>query len=123
VLEHLDTELDDLLDDWTKTLLTNLVDPTTKEDLGLLKSRARKLVSDFIKNRTLPDNPGHEFINALKDVLSGLIKVSVKTEDLRAALLKGGSPVTPEEMKKRFEDFLDELNKGKEPGKVRIVLE
>ena len=25
-------------------------------------------------------------------------------------------------MKKRFEKYLDELTKGKEPGKVRIVL-
>ena len=55
--------------------------------------------------------------------LSGLHKVSVKTEDLRAALLSGGSPATPAEMKKRFDEYLDELVKGKEPGKVRIVLE
>jgi len=26
-------------------------------------------------------------------------------------------------MKKRFEEYLDELTKGKEPGNVRIVLE
>jgi len=56
-------------------------------------------------------------------VLSGLLKVSVKTADLRAALLSGGSPVTPAEMRKRFNEYLDGLTKGKEPGKVRIVLE
>jgi len=56
-------------------------------------------------------------------VLSGLVKVVVKTEDLREALLKDGSPATPEEMKRRFEEYLDELTKGNEPGKVRIVLE
>lgn len=33
------------------------------------------------------------------------------------------SIVTPAEMKKRFEDYLDQLVKGKEPGKVLIVLE
>ena len=44
-------------------------------------------------------------------------------EKLRAALLAGGSPATPAEMKKRFEEYLDGLTKGKEPGKVRIVLE
>ena len=38
-------------------------------------------------------------------------------------LLVGGSPVTPAELKKRVEAYLDELTKGKEPGKVRIVLE
>jgi len=42
---------------------------------------------------------------------------------MAAALLSGGSPATPAEMKKRFEEYLDELTKGKEPGKVRIVLE
>jgi len=62
-------------------------------------------------------------IHALGEVLSGLQKVPVKIADLRAALLSGGSPVTPAEMKKRFEEYLDELTKGKEPGKVRIVLE
>jgi len=57
------------------------------------------------------------------EVLSGLQKVPIKIADLRAALLSGGSPVTPAEMKQRFEDYLDQLTKGKEPGKVRIVLE
>jgi hypothetical protein len=38
-------------------------------------------------------------------------------------LLAGGSPATPAEMKKRFEEYVDQLTKGKEPGKVRIVLE
>jgi Family of unknown function (DUF6079) len=31
--------------------------------------------------------------------------------------------VTPTEMKRRFEDYLNELTKGKELSKVRIVLE
>ena len=123
VLEHLDTELDKLLEDWTQTLLANLEDPTTRGNLDLLKPEPRKLVDVFLKERKLPDELGQDFIHALQEVLSGLVKVAVKTEDLRAALLKGGSPATPAEMKKRFEEYLDELTKGNEPGKVRIVLE
>jgi len=123
VLEHLDTELDKLLEDWTQTLLSNLEDPTTRGNLDLLKPEPRKLVDAFLKERKLPDELGQDFIHALQEVLSGLVKVAVKTEDLRAALLKGGSPATPAEMKKRFEEYLDELTKGHELGKVRIVLE
>ena len=67
--------------------------------------------------------PDQDFIHALQEVLSGLTKVSVKIGDLRDALLAGGSPATPAEMRKRFEEYLDRLTKGKEPGKVRIVLE
>jgi hypothetical protein len=116
VLDGLDEELDKLV-----------------ENLELLKPEAKKLVNSFIKKRVLPDLPaegaaqagelGQDFIHALQEVLSGLEKVSVKTADMREALLAGGSPATPAEMKKRFEEYLDELTKGKEPGKVRIVLE
>ncbi|HDR46745.1 MAG TPA: ATP-binding protein, partial [Geoalkalibacter subterraneus] len=123
VLDGLDDELDKLVANWTQTLLANLEDPTTKGNLDLLKPEPKKLVNGFIKKRELPDDLAQDFIHALSEVLSGLQKVPVKTADLRAALLSGGSPATPAEMKKRFEEYLDELTKGKEPGKVRIVLE
>jgi predicted ATPase len=123
VLDNLDGELDKLIENWTRVLLTNLEDPTTKENLKLLKAGPRKLVDAFIKKKDLPDDLTPEFISAVQEVLSGLWKVPVKIEDLRSALLSGGSPATPAEMRKRFEEYLDQLTKGKEPGKVRIILE
>ena len=123
VLDGLDDELDNLVANWTQTLLTNLKDPTTKGNLDLLRPEPKKLVNGFMKKRALPDELDQDFIHALSEVLSGLQKVPVKTAELRAALLSGGSPATPTEMKKRFGDYLDELTRGKEPGKVRIVLE
>ena len=123
VLDQLDDQLDTMLADWTAALISNLEDPTTKGNLDLLKPEPKKLVNGFIKKRALPDEINQDFIHALGEVLSGLQKVPVKIADLRAALLSGGSPVTPAEMKKRFEEYLGELTKGKEPGKVRIVLE
>jgi hypothetical protein len=123
MLDALDGELDKLVENWTQTLLANLEDPTTKGNLSLLKPKLRKLVDDFIKKRALPDDLDQDFINALQEVLSDLTKVSGKIGDLRIALLVGVSPATPEEMQKRFEEYLDGLTKGKEPSKVRIVLE
>lgn len=123
VLDGFDEELDKLVANWIQTLLTNLEDPTTKDNLDLLRPEPKKLVNGFIKKRALPDDIDQDFIHALGEVLSGLQKVPVKIEGLREALLSGGSPATPAEMKKRFEEYLDELTKGKEPGKVRIVLE
>lgn len=123
VLNALDDELDNLVENWTRTLLTDLDDPTTKGNLNLLRPEPRKLVETFINSRALPDNLENDFIQALKEALSGLTKVLVKINDLRDALLSGGSPVTPAEINKRFTEFLDQLTKGKEPGKVRIVLE
>jgi hypothetical protein len=123
MLDALDGELDKLVENWTQTLLGNLEDPTTKGNLSLLKPKPRKLVDDFIKKQALPDDLDRHFIRALQEVLSGLTKVSVKIGELRDALLVGGSPATPEEMRKRFEEYIDQLTKGKEPGKVRIILE
>lgn len=119
----LDNEIDKMLEEWTETLLNNLQDPVTKTNLELLSPSSRQMVERFLKTGKLPDNIDQEFINAVQDLLSGLVKISIAIDDLKYALLKGGSPVTPTEMKKRFEEFLGELLKGREVAKVRIVFE
>ena len=123
VLVHLDDDLDQLLADWTRTLLVNLDDPATREKLSLLQPKRAKRVTAFVEEGELPDLLEPEFVEALQEVLSGLVKVVVKVEDLKAALLAGGSPASPAEMKTRFEGYLDGLARGEEPAKVRVVLE
>jgi len=77
--------------------------------------------------RSLHRKPTRSFAfirgSGLLEFVPGLTKVPVEIADLCESLLVCGSPATPTEMKKRFEEYLDELTKGKEPGKVRIVLE
>ena len=123
VLGVLDRELDKMIADWTQTLLVNLEAPTTRDHLNLLQPKQKNLVNGFIKKKELPDQIDQDFIQALSEVLSGLEKVSVNIDNLRTALLSGGSPVTPAEMRKRFENYLHTLTKGKDSDKVRIVLE
>ena len=123
VLSALDDELDAILKDWTSALLTNLDDPTIKDQLALLDSDQRALVTVFVDSRTLPDNVDGAFVHAVRTLLSGLAKVAITTHDLRVALLSGGSPSTIDEMTARFEDFLSDRARGNDPAKVRIVLE
>ncbi len=124
VIEDLDSELDKMAESWTQTLLTNLEDPTTKERIRkVLTPHQRKIVEAFLESRTLPDKIDQDFLNAVKEALTDLTLVPVKITDLRDALLSGGSPTTPAEMKKRFEEYLDGVIKGKESGKIRIILE
>ena len=94
-MAQLDDELDELLSAWTHTLLANLEDPTTRENLSLLKPQPKRQVDSFTRKGELPDTLEQGFIQALQEILSGLVKVMVKAEDLRAALLTGGSPATP----------------------------
>lgn len=123
MLVALDNELDTLLADWTRTLLENLEDPTIQGNLELLKIEERQLIRAFLTSRTLPDPISQTFIQAVQEALSGLTKLVVQTEMLKQALLAGGSPMTIEEMKKRFEAYLAEIGKGKDVSKLRIVLE
>jgi dephospho-CoA kinase len=56
-------------------------------------------------------------------LLSGLEKIVVTGDDIKKALLTGGSPATPDDLRKRFESFLNERCKGKDAGKLRFVIE
>lgn len=122
-LESVDAELDRLLDAWTNTLLENLTDPTTKEQLELLRGNEKGRVESFIEEKELPDAMDDEFLEALRNVLQGLSKVSVTSEELRSALLSGGAPATLQELRKRFERLLEEKTRGKDPDRVRVVVE
>ncbi|SDX67266.1 DUF6079 family protein [Roseicitreum antarcticum] len=123
VLKQLDDELDQLLDGWVQTLLDNLEDPIIQSNFELLKEGSRKIVTGFVDTKSLLDPVTPEFINAVQEALSGLDKVVVSGGDIRHALLQGGSPATPEDLRKRFEAFLTDRCKGKDATKLRFVVE
>ena len=123
MIDKMDTQLDALVSAWTTNILSNLEDPITQAKMDLLKIDDREPLETFLKSRELPMLLDSNFVHALKEVLSGLIKVTVKAQELQTALQVTDGPATPAEMKKRFEDYIDRLTKGKDPAKVRIVLE
>ena len=123
MIDQMDTQLDNMVAGWTATILGNLEDPITQANMDLLKKDDREQLATFIKSRELPVPLDSNFVHVLREVLSGLIKVTIETEDLQNALQVSAGPATPVEMKKRFNEYIDQLTKGKDPAKVRIVLE
>jgi len=123
MIDQMDAQLDAMVKAWTSTILSNLEDPITQANMDLLKLDDREQLEAFIKSRKLPAPLDSNFVYALKEVLSGLVKVSVTTQELQQALQATDGPATPAEMKKRFEAYIDQLTKGKDPAKVRIVIE
>ena len=122
-LQDIEAQLDDLYGNWTETLARNLDDPTTQENLQLLNLGHQKIIKDFVKAKSLPDKMPPEFVPAIREALSGLIKVSVRLDDLKTALRSDGAPTTVSELRKQFETYLDGLTRGKDENRVRIVLE
>jgi hypothetical protein len=123
VLKTLDDELDRLLDGWRQTLLDNLDDPIIQTNFELLKAAQRDLIKGFLASKALPDSVTPEFIASVQEALSGLEKIVVTGEDIKKALLTGGSPAMPDDLRKRFEAFITERCKGKDAGKLRFVIE
>ena len=122
-IDDMDAQLDEMAEDWTSIILSNLEDPITQDNMSLLKTDDRELLEAFIQSRDLPMPLSNSFVHALKDALSGLIKVPVHVKDLQTALKVTDGPATPAEMKNRFDEYIDQLTKGKDPAKVRIVVE
>ena len=121
-LAAIDRDLDRVLSEWTEALVENLNDPTTTEQMQLLGAQQRQLVEAFLAARVLPEPLSDDFVEAVREVLSGLSKVVLTSDGMRTALASGGLPATPEEMKRRFGKHLAEEAKGLDPAKVRIVL-
>ncbi|HIP71343.1 MAG TPA: ATP-binding protein [Anaerolineae bacterium] len=123
LLIAMDSEMDRMVAEWTQTLLDNLEDPTTQAAIDLLKSNDQQRIQAVLSTRALPEVVDDDLLHALREVLSGLTKVVMKLEDLRAALQAGGMPATSTELRKRFEEYIDSLMPGQGQDKVRIVLE
>ena len=123
VLKAMDDELDRLLERWRQTLLDNLDDPVIQANFELLKPKQRNLIQGFLASKALPDPVTPEFVAAVQEALSGLEKIVVTGDDIKQALLAGGSPATPDDLRKRFESFMNDRCKGKDASKLRFVVE
>lgn len=123
LLEELDDELDTMIARWVATILNNLEDPVTKSNLELLQPEDRARIEAVLQSRRLPDPLDTQLVQTLKEVLSGLERVTVKPKELQKALLVKQGPASPAEMKQRFEAYIDQLTRGKDPARVRIILE
>jgi len=123
VLGEQEDRLGQLYTDWTNALLTNLRQEATQANVALMTPDQQKLVKDFLNAGALPEKVGYDFLQTVKEALTGLERVAVPPEDILLALTQGGMPCTMQELLSRFRSFVEERTEGKDPNKVRIVVE
>lgn len=124
VLASADARIDELMRDWTAALLAALADPTVAANIELLgATEGRRQVQAFQERREVPEPVTPAFVKALQEVLSGLEKVVFSGAALRNALATGGLPCTVIELQERFTRHVAEMTRGRDPGRVRILIE
>jgi len=123
VLDEREEMLDQVHADWTNALLTNLRQETTQANVALMTPDQQKLIKDFLDAGALPEKVGYDFLQTVKEALTGLERVAVPPEDILMALTQGGMPCTVQELLSRFRSFVEERTEGRDPNKVRIVVE
>ncbi|MFQ5613684.1 MAG: DUF6079 family protein [Anaerolineae bacterium] len=123
LLDDQEDQLNKLYADWTNALLTNLNQGETQANIALMTADQQRLVQNFLDAGALPQTVGYDFVQTVKEALTGLERVTVPPEDILLALTEGGMPCTVQEMQIRFRRFVEDRIGGKDPNKVRIVIE
>ena len=122
VLQQIDGQLDTMLENWRETLVDNLSDPTAKKSISLLPSAQKAAVEGFLKSKQLPEKIDADLVQGIQTALSGLIAMNVIPADLLDSLSAGGAPCTVEQLRTRFEEFLQKITRGREAAKVRLII-
>ena len=119
-IKQLKEELSDLLEQWTDGLKDTLDDPMVKQKISLLEKASQTLLTEFkAGNIELTKQNTLQIRNAIMDLHQGLEKLELDLEGLKTTFNK---PLTPDEAIVAFRNYIDQLSKGKERDKIRIIL-
>jgi hypothetical protein len=122
-LDQIENNLSKLLEDWMKSIVEYLEDPTNQETIRLMEPSEQQQISEFLRAHDLSTFLSDSFIAVLNEALSGLVKKEVSKEEIGSRLLGDGKPMSLQELRDNFEKFLSELTKGEqEPDKIRVIL-
>jgi hypothetical protein len=119
-IKHLKQELSGLLEQWEEMLKEMLDDPMVKKKIDLLAQPLVQLLDDFKSGKiNLTKDNALKIRNAIMDLYRGLEKVELSLEGMKTTFNK---PLTPDEAVEAFKTYIDQVAKGKERDKIRIVL-
>lgn len=113
-------ELAELLNTWQQTLKDTLEDPMVKKNMSLLDPIKAKLLKDFESDTVkLQKDNALAVRNAIMSLHKGLEKIELSLDGMKATFNK---PLTPDEAVDAFKAYVDNISKGKERDKIRIIL-
>lgn len=120
-LDSLEGRIDDLLTEWTNTLLNTISDPIVASQKEYLNPQQKAVIEEFLSSGTLPKRVDDHFVNSLKALLQGFEPIVIEPEDLIAKLDELG-PCDAATFKGKLSAIVDAYIKGKDQSKLRIIV-
>jgi len=121
-LEAAERRVDELYDNWTRTLVDNVSDSELDNQLELLDAGQRQIIEALRADRALPVPVTAAFANAVNTFFDQFKVHAVARSELVRALFPAETVATPDELRERLASYLADLAEGEPPDKVRIVL-
>jgi len=120
-LDNIESRIDDLTAEWTKTLLDTISDPIVASQMEYLSAEQRKAINDFASSGELPDRVDDFFVKTINALLVGSEPVVIDTGDLMQKLEQ--LPLMDEaSFVAKLRDILGAYTRGKDTSKLRIVV-
>jgi hypothetical protein len=120
-LEALEDQVTNLRSEWQKALVDSVSVPEMAEQVALLKNGNKKQVQEFIDTGQFPDPVTEQFVRAVGQVLNRFDVKRVSSKEVWHTLFPEAAPVTVDELKARFLDFVESLTNGGAEDRIRIV--
>ena len=115
---ELESRLEELWDRWQAQVFNEL--PSFTDRLSLLSSDHQQAIRDLEQKGRLPDDVSPDLLEALLELTSDLQPVDLDLDDLARHILSKSSPLTVDELRDSWEDYIRQLLKGRDPELVRI---
>lgn len=121
-LNSLELQLNNLYEEWTNILINSLEDPLILDNKKLLTKDQQEVIDGVIINKALPEVIDTFFVQTFNILFSELDKVTINIDELESMILSMG-PCTVSELKIKLNKFVDNIAKGKDINKLRIIMQ
>lgn len=120
-LDNIEIRIDELVEEWQQTLLDTISDPIVASQKEYLNAEQQNVIDEFIKTASLPKRVDDFFIKAIKALLKGFEPVVIDAKDLMDKLMKL-PPMDETAFKQKLNELVADYTKGKDEGKLRIIV-
>lgn len=120
-LDEIEDRIDNLLNEWTATLLNTISDPLVLAQESFLSKEQQKAIKTLISDKKLPDKIDQFFINAAQALLKGFEPVSISASEFIDKLDAIG-PCDVNTFKTKLNEIVASYITGKDNDKLRIVV-